>query len=174
MFGLRSKHSYTRVVLCCVVFLTCVVMSQPSSRLSRTHEPLSRSSTRNSVSCRILCSCGRQTDMCTWTYVQSQTAHADTQSKNPLRVCVPMRNVYCLWVVSHRGQSDSQDNKNYTFILLMQVCSPGKMASNWIYSLCESHTCLMSQTVWDPWQMHSCSFPCICSPAGSIRTPPKP
>lgn len=48
-------------VLCCVVFLTCVVMSQPSSRLSRTDEPLSRSSTRNSVSCRILCSCGRQT-----------------------------------------------------------------------------------------------------------------
>lgn len=63
----------------------------------------------------------------------------------PLRACVPMRNVCCFWVVSHRGQSDSQDNKNYTFIPLMQVCFPGKMAPNWIYSLCESHTCLMSR-----------------------------
>lgn len=43
------------------VFLTCVVMSQPSSRLSRTDDPLSRSSTRNSASCRILCSCRTQT-----------------------------------------------------------------------------------------------------------------
>lgn len=27
----------------------------------------------------------------------------------------------------------------------MHVCSPGKMASDWIYSLCESHTCWMSR-----------------------------
>lgn len=46
---------------------------------------------------------------------------------------------------SHRGQSDNQNNQNYTFILLMRVCSPGKMASGWIYSLCESHTCWMSR-----------------------------
>lgn len=45
---------------------------------------------------------------------------------------------------SPRGQWDNQNNKKNTFILLMRVCSPGKMASDWIYSLCESHTCWMS------------------------------
>lgn len=39
------------------IFLTCVVRSQPSSRLTRTDEPVSRSSPRNSASWRILCSC---------------------------------------------------------------------------------------------------------------------
>lgn len=141
MFYHHSKHSYRFALH---VFLTCTVMSHPSSRLSRTDEPLSRSSTSNSASCRILCSCGRQphvhVNICTT--INCSCWHT---VKNPLCACVPMRNACCLSVVSHRGQSDNQNNKNYTFIPLMWACSPGKMASDWIYSLCESHTCWMSR-----------------------------
>lgn len=119
-------------------------MSQPSSRLSRTDDPLSRSSTRNSASCRILCSCMTQTyvhvNTCTTTYRSHWHA-----VRNPLSAYVPMRIACCLWTGSHKGQSDNQNNKSYTFILLLWACSPGKMASDWIYSLCDSHTCWKSR-----------------------------
>lgn len=39
---------------------TCVVMSQPSSRLTSTEEPVSRSSTTNTEICRILWICQRK------------------------------------------------------------------------------------------------------------------
>lgn len=83
---------------CLCILLTCVVMSQPSSRLSRTDEPLSRSSTRFSASCRILCSCGKPTYVNTCTYNESSLCiHYLIWSigKSLSPAC-------CIWRVSHR------------------------------------------------------------------------
>lgn len=115
-------------------------MSQPSSRLRRTDEPLSRSSTMISASCRILCSCGGS--ICVNTWIRKVT---HTLCKH--YYVLPHKTLFqSLWYVQSKDKGFKEVNQITSMIkalLLSHQCesiSPGRVAPEGIYPLWESQT----------------------------------
>lgn len=113
--------------------------------------------------------------MCTWTYVQPQTAHTDTQSEILLGHMFPWE----LLVASERVLTKVNQTTRIIRATLFHPITVSlfpwengfrlDLFIMWLSYMLDEQ----SKTVWDLWQMRSWPFPCIRSPAGSIQSPPK-